>query len=91
MTPALQTFLGVLVPVLGVVTTVTVAFLARSQAREARVIADLRADVVVLKTERDESLVRERLLSDYVHKLRDHIANDKGAPPPPWPDGLTSA
>lgn len=30
-----------------------------------------------------------RMLIDYVHKLRTHIAEEKGPPPPPWPEGLT--
>lgn len=90
MSPGLATFLGILTPVLGLAVTAWVALLSRAQQRESRTIADLRADIVVLKAERDEAETRERLLSDYVHKLRDHIANDKGAPPPPWPEGLVS-
>lgn len=26
-------------------------------------------------------------LADYVHQLRTHIAEEKGPPPPPWPEG----
>jgi hypothetical protein len=87
-TTELQAFVSILVAFLGVTATVGVAMLARGQARESRIIADLRADVVVLKAERDEAEARERLLADYVHRLRDHIATGKGTPPPPWPDGL---
>lgn len=29
-----------------------------------------------------------RILSDYVHDLREHIANGKPPPPPDWPEGL---
>lgn len=90
MSPELRDFLGVLTPILGVLVGVGVAFITRAQARESRIIADLRADVMVLKSERDEAETRERLLADYVHKLREHIAKDKGNPPPPWPDGLIS-
>lgn len=30
-----------------------------------------------------------RLLQDYTHDLRQHIASNKPPPPPPWPEGLT--
>lgn len=29
-----------------------------------------------------------RLLTDYVHDLREHIALGKSPPPPDWPEGL---
>lgn len=29
-----------------------------------------------------------RLLSDYVHDLREHIASGKPPPPPDWPQGM---
>lgn len=30
-----------------------------------------------------------RVLQDYTHSLRKHIANGNPPPPPPWPEGLT--
>lgn len=32
----------------------------------------------------------ERLQGDYIGVLRRHIADGKGAPPPPYPDGLNA-
>lgn len=29
-----------------------------------------------------------RILTDYVHDLREHIATGKPPPPPDWPEGL---
>lgn len=36
----------------------------------------------------DASVVRERILSDYVSQLRQHIVAGNPPPPPPWPEGL---
>jgi hypothetical protein len=52
--------------------------LARTAQRET----DTRTRVTQLEQ-------RERLRDDYIHELRTHIAEEKGPPPPPWPEGLT--
>lgn len=31
----------------------------------------------------------DRVLQDYVHQLRQHIADEKPPPPPPWPSTLS--
>jgi hypothetical protein len=48
-----------------------------------------------VRAERDEDRKRlgkvendQRTLTDYVHTLRQHIAEGHPPPPPPWPDGL---
>lgn len=39
-------------------------------------------------TEAADTRTEMRLLTDYVHDLREHIALGKPPPPPDWPDGL---
>lgn len=90
MTVELREFLGLLIPLLGVFTGLAVAQLSRSQARESRTIADLRADVVLHKTESDEAAVQARLWADYAHLLRRQYTEATGKPPPPFPEGLTT-
>ena len=85
-----EVILAVIAPLLALVAAIFTALLARQGQRETRVVQDLRADVAILKAERDEALVRERIRDDYIHKLRDHITRGRGAPPPPWPEGLTT-
>jgi hypothetical protein len=63
---------------LAIAGTVGTARLARGAQKDA----DTRARVARLEKE-------GRLLIDYVHQLRTHIADGKGAPPPEWPEGLT--
>jgi hypothetical protein len=48
-----------------------------------------------VKQEREDDRVKienlqsdMRKLTDYVHDLREHIAEGKPPPPPDWPDGL---
>lgn len=41
-----------------------------------------------LEKRQDASVVRERLMGDYVFQLRQHIAEGKPPPPPAWPDQL---
>lgn len=90
MTVELREFLGLLIPLLGVLTGLGVAQLSRSQARESRTIADLRADVLVHKTDADEAAVQARLWSDYAHLLRKDYADATGKPPREFPKGLTT-
>lgn len=90
MTPALREFLGLLIPLLGVLTGVAVAMLSRAQARESRTIADLRADVLLHKTDADELAVQARLWADYAHLLRRDYADATGKPPREFPKGLTT-
>lgn len=90
MTPALQALLAIAVPVIGLASAVAVGMLTRAQARESRLVADLRADVAILKAERDEAQVSLRLALDYAHVLRKAIAEGSEPPPPPWPEGLTT-
>jgi hypothetical protein len=86
-TPELSTLVGILVPAVGGMFGLGVAFLARGQAREARLVADLRADIVVLKAERDEAQQDARLLADYAQRLRRQLILAEHDPEP-WPEGL---
>lgn len=88
MSPQTQALVSIIVASLGVMSALGVAFLSRAQARESRQIADLRADVAVLKTERDEAEDKERLMADYALLLRKEIVTTYEGTPPPWPDGL---
>lgn len=36
----------------------------------------------------DRLEARERVRDDYIIELRQHIEEDKGPPPPPYPEGL---
>lgn len=47
-----------------------------------------REELQEVRDDREEDRKQLRLLSDYTHNLRDHIADEKGPPPPPWPEGL---
>ncbi len=48
----------------------------------------LAKEMADMKTE--QAVVRQdmRVLTDYVHDLREHIADGKPPPPPDWPKGL---
>jgi hypothetical protein len=63
---------------------VTAAF-----ARGAQKDTDMRARVAQLEKKVVDLENRVRKHEDYSHELRDHIVDEKGPPPPPWPEGLT--
>lgn len=88
MTPLATALLALVGTLIAAGCGLAAAAMTRASQRETRTIADLRADIVVLKVERDEEHVAVLLLTDYAHRLRKHITDGKGAPPPEWPDGL---
>lgn len=47
-----------------------------------------REELEEVRSDREEDRRQLRILIDYVHNLRDHIADEKGPPPPAWPEGL---
>ncbi len=47
----------------------------------AQEVAEMKAEQVVVRADM-------RKLTDYVHDLREHIADGKPPPPPDWPEGL---
>lgn len=55
------------------------------RADHARELAVVKADCEKLI---DTSRHRERLLEDHVYALRQHIVDQKGPPPPAWPQDL---
>lgn len=80
--PVLVALVTGVLGLLGVVVT-------RRFARTAQKETDTRARVDKLEAQAQDFGKRERLRDDYIHELRNHIAEEKGPPPPPWPDGLT--
>lgn len=88
MNQALALFLGILGPVLGILSAVWVTAMGRAAQRESRTIADLRADVLDERTRREEAESALRLTTDYAHILRRQIARELYGEPMPWPDGL---
>lgn len=55
--------------------------LQEEQARRDTKDAEKEARLVALEAS-------QRILLDYVHDLRQHIADGKPPPPPKWPDGM---
>lgn len=53
----------------------------RHFARQDKKIGDLQNDL-------KDAVRREKVLSDYVYLLRQHIAEENPPPPPPWPPSL---
>lgn len=70
--------------VLGAVAAVIRVLVKRFPPRAAS-LAD---DVERLRKEVGELRADGRKLTDYVHDLREHIAEGKPPPPPDWPEGL---
>ncbi len=71
----------------GIVGTV-VARYVRPKATPAEELQQVREDRAEDRAELTALRAEFRILLDYVHGLRDDIANDKGPPPRPWPEGL---
>ncbi|WIK82179.1 hypothetical protein [Micrococcus lylae] len=96
MPDALVTTLGtVAVAVLGILGGWWAKRVPEAGAREHALIdqlqedADrLREDAVRLTAMVDRLTVRERLMADYISRLRLHISEGHGPPAPAWPEGL---
>lgn len=70
--------------VLGAIAAVIRVLVKRFPPRAASLADDvnrLKDEVVALRAD-------SRKLTDYVHDLREHIAEGKPPPPPDWPEGL---
>lgn len=87
MNPYLTAVLSVFGTLMAAAVGIAVAMMTRASQRETRTIADLRADIVVLKLERDEQHVASLLATDYAHLCRSAIVQ-LGGTPPEWPEGL---
>lgn len=64
------------------------ADLATVKQEVATVRADAAAEAAGFRAEVSSCRAEMRLLTDYAHDLREHIALEKDPPPPDWPVGL---
>lgn len=72
----------------GVVGTIVGRYI-RPKLTKFEELEQVRADRKEDREELAEIKGELRLLTDYVHVLREHIADEKGPPPPPFPEGLS--
>jgi cell division protein FtsB len=77
------------------VVTVIVAVIAGRQRSTESVISDLRAELAATRAEvaaNDRRIAalerRDKAWANYVHRLRRHITDGLGPPPPEWPADL---
>lgn len=71
-------------PVLGVL----VGKYFRPNATPLEMIQEIQEERDADRRRLDRLEQTQRVTLDYVHDLRQHIADGKPPPPPPWPEGL---
>lgn len=91
---------AMLVAVGGLVTAATGGVVSWRKARQEEDTSDYAYTESVIKRQdthisrlelrAEEAAVRERILTQYVWRLQNHIAKQLPPPPPPWPKQLTS-
>lgn len=79
------TVVAAFIGLLGVLVSVIVG---TRQKATSELIDDLTSELARLSARVAHLERRDRLLTDYISKLRRHINDGNPPPPPPWPPGL---